>query len=96
MRSPAYGSTTMPGAVGGERRARMAGGGDRVAQVVQGVEERDEVVALAGVAVGAARPRSVTRSATPGLGARAARAVAIDSAWMSKPANVDARERLRP
>ena len=47
-----------PGAVGGQRLAHVRGGADRVAHVVQAVEEGDQVVAAARVVLGARPPRS--------------------------------------
>ena len=58
-----------------QRLAHVRGGADRVAHVVQAVEERDEVVVRARDTPWPSRPRSATRSATPASARALARAL---------------------
>ena len=93
-RSAASGSTTITVPPGARVDAGMRGGGHRVAEVVQGVGEADQVVALAGAAgnEAASATSKLTRSATP-ASAAALRAAAITASLWSNPVNDEAGNR---
>ena len=68
-----------PGAVGRERLAHVPRGADRVAHVVQAVEERDEVVAVPGIVLGRGQLERDAVGDARGLGRLRARS--IDGSW---------------